>query len=347
MDGDSKAVLWAKQSDVPMHPASMSKLMTVSLLFDALRNGTVKMTDTFPVSEHAWRTGGASTESSTMFAELGSRIPVQDLIQGIVVVSGNDACIVVAEALAGSEPEFAEKMTARGKELGLKNSHFVNASGWPDPGQMMTAYDLALLARHIIYDFPEYYHFFSEKEYTWNGKTQPNRNQLLYRDPGVDGLKTGHTEISKYGITVSAKRGNTRLILVLNGLPSEKARTEEAERILDWGFRSFKTYKLFQANALVDNAAVWQGSSSEVPLVAANDINLLMTPEQRNTMKVSVVYNGPIAAPIAKGQKIGKLRVEADNLPPQEIPLVAGADVERLGVFGRAMDRLYHMVVGN
>jgi D-alanyl-D-alanine carboxypeptidase (penicillin-binding protein 5/6) len=346
IDGPTGAVLWEKDGDVRMHPASMSKLMTLSLLFDALKAGTVKMTDEFPISEHAWRAGGTTSGSSTMFAQVGSRIPVETLIQGIIVQSGNDACIAVAEALKGSEPEFAEAMTRRAKELGLTDSTFANATGWPDPNQMMSAHDLARLARHIIYDFPEYYHFFSEKEFTWNGITQHNRNPALFLDPTVDGLKTGHTEASGYGLVVSAKRGDERLILVLNGMPSEKARAEEGLRVLDWGFRSFKSYKLFAAGATVDKAQVFQGVYSQVPLVATKDVDVIMTPDQRKAMKVSVDYPAPVAAPIAAGQRIGTLRIEVPDKAPEEIPLVAGGNVDRLGIFGRAFATLHHMIFG-
>jgi len=346
MDAATGNVLWEKDGDVRMHPASMSKLMTVSLLFDALKAGTVKLTDEFPVSEHAWRSGGTTSGSSTMFAQVGTRIPVETLIQGIIVQSGNDACIVVAEALKGSEPEFAVAMTERAKELGLTDSTFANATGWPDPNQMMTAHDLARLARHIIHDFPEYYHYFSEKEFTWNGITQHNRNPALFLDPSVDGLKTGHTEASGYGLVVSAKRGDQRLILVLNGMPTEKARAEESVRVLDWGFRSFKSYQIFAKGAAVENAPVWQGTYAEVPLVAGSDISLIMTPDQRKGMKVTVSYSSPVKAPIAAGQRIGTLRIEAPDKPVQEIPLVAGANVDRLGIFGRAMNALKHMIFG-
>ncbi|MDR3498624.1 MAG: D-alanyl-D-alanine carboxypeptidase [Parvibaculum sp.] len=346
IDGPTGAVLWEKDGDVQMHPASMSKLMTLSLLFDALKAGTVKLTDEFPISEHAWRAGGTTSGSSTMFAQVGSRIPVETLIQGIIVQSGNDACIAVAEALKGSEPEFAIAMTKRGKELGLANSTFANATGWPDPNQMMTAHDLARLARHIIYDFPEYYHFFSEKEFTWNGITQHNRNPALFLDPSVDGLKTGHTEASGYGLVVSAKRGDERLILVLNGMPTEKARAEEAVRVLDWGFRSFKSYKLFAAGAAVDNAPVYQGVYSQVPLVATSDIDIIMTPDQRKEMKVSVSYSAPVVAPVAAGQRIGTLKIEIPDKPVQEVPLVAGGNVDRLGIFGRAFAAIHHMIFG-
>jgi D-alanyl-D-alanine carboxypeptidase (penicillin-binding protein 5/6) len=346
IDAATGAVLWEKDGDVQMHPASMSKLMTLSMLFDALKSGTVKLTDEFPISEHAWRAGGTTSGSSTMFAQVGSHIPVETLIQGIIVQSGNDACIAVAEALKGSEPEFANAMTARAKELGLTNSTFANSTGWPDPNQMMTAHDLARLARHIIYDFPEYYHYFSEKEFTWNGITQHNRNPALFLDSSVDGLKTGHTEASGYGLVVSAKRGDERLILVLNGMKSEKARAEESVRVLDWGFRSFKKYQLFAAGAVIDNAPVWQGTYSQVPLVAAGEVAMIMTPDQRKAMQVAVNYSAPVPAPISAGQRIGTLRVTAPDKPVQEVPLLAGANVEQLGVFGRAMSAIRHMIFG-
>lgn len=346
VDAETGAVLWEKGAETQMHPASMSKLMTLSMLFEALKAGTVKLDDTFPISEHAWRAGGAASGSSTMFAQVGTSIPVEILIQGIIVQSGNDACIAVAEALNGSEPEFAAAMTRRGKELGLTNSTFANSTGWPDPDQMMTSHDLARLAHHLIKDFPEYYHYFSEKEFTWNGITQHNRNPALFLDSSVDGLKTGHTEASGYGLVVSAKRGDQRLILVLNGLPSMKARSEESVRVLDWGFRSFKSYKLFAANAVVENAPVWQGTYAQVPLISTSDVTLIMTPEQRKAMQVSIVYDAPIAAPIAAGQRVGTLRIAVPEKTTQELPLVAGANVEQLGVFGRGMAALRHMIFG-
>lgn len=344
MDYQTGAVLWEKDADTRMHPASMSKLMTLEMLFHALKDGTVKLDDKFTVSEHAWKTGGAASGSSTMFAKVGSKIPVEDLIQGIIVQSGNDACIAVAEALKGSESAFADAATERAKEIGLKNSSFANATGWPNPDHMMTAHDLARLARHIIKDYPEYYHYFAEKVFTWNGITQHNRNPALYLDKTVDGLKTGHTEQSGYGLVVSAKRDGERLIAVLNGMPSEKARAEEGIRVIDWGFRSFRHYKLFAANTPVENAPVFQGSYAKVPLVSTDDIDVIMSPEQRRKMTVKAVYSTPIAAPVKAGQRLGTLRVEAPGLPTREFPLVAGADVERLGIFGRAMDSLKTMI---
>lgn len=347
MDYESGTVLWGKKPDEQMHPASMSKLMTLEMLFHALENGSVTMDDEFKVSEHAWRAGGAASGSSTMFADLNSTIPVHAILRGIIVQSGNDACIATAEALSGSEPAFAAAMTERAKEIGLTNSNFENATGWPNPDHLMTARDLAVLARHLIKDYPQYYPIFKETDFTWNGIKQGNRNPALYLDPSVDGLKTGHTEASGYGLVASAERKGQRLILVLNGLPSEKARADESVRLLDWGFRSFKHYKLFAAGTPVDNAPVWQGTYDEVPLVSKSDIDIIMSPEQRKDMKVTVVYDTPIAAPIEAGQRIGTLRVEASEMPVREYPLVAGGAVERQGIFGRAIGSLRHMLIGS
>ena len=347
MDYESGTVLWGKKPDEQMHPASMSKLMTLEMLFHALENGSVTMDDEFKVSEHAWRAGGAASGSSTMFADLNSTIPVHAILRGIIVQSGNDACIATAEALFGSESAFAAAMTERAKEIGLTNSNFENATGWPNPDHLMTARDLAVLARHLIKDYPQYYPIFKETDFTWNGIKQGNRNPALYLDPSVDGLKTGHTEASGYGLVASAERKGQRLILVLNGLPSEKARADESVRLLDWGFRSFKHYKLFAAGTPVDNAPVWQGTYDEVPLVSKSDIDIIMSPEQRKDMKVTVVYDTPIAAPIEAGQRIGTLRVEASEMPVREYPLVAGGAVERQGIFGRAIGSLKHMLLGS
>lgn len=347
MDYETGAVLWGKNADEPMYPSSMSKLMTLEMLFNALRDGTVSLEDEFRISEYAWRVGGAASGSSTMFAELNSNVPVDAIMRSIIIQSGNDACIATAEALSGSESAFAEAMNERAKELGMMNSHFVNSTGWPHSDHIMTAYDLGLLSRHLIMDFPEYYPIFRETEFTWNGIRQGNRNPGLYLDPTIDGLKTGHTQAAGYGLVASAKRGNQRLILVVNGLPSEKARADETVKLMDWGFRSFKRYDLFAAGAVVENAPVWQGTYDEVPLVSKKDINVIISPQQRRDMKVTVVYQTPITAPIAVGQEIGALRIEVPGIPVQEHPLVAGGAVERQGIFGRAMGALKHMILGS
>jgi D-alanyl-D-alanine carboxypeptidase (penicillin-binding protein 5/6) len=347
MDYDTGTVLWGKNVDEEMYPASMSKLMTLEMLFNALREGTVSMDDEFRISEYAWRAGGAASGSSTMFADLNSYVPVHAILRGIIVQSGNDACIATAEALAGSESAFAEAMNERAKKLGLNNSHFVNSTGWPHPDHVTTARDLALLARHLIKDFPEYYPMFRELEFTWNGIRQGNRNPALYLDPTVDGLKTGHTQVSGYGLVASAQRRGQRLILVINGLQSEKARADESAKLLDWGFRSFKRYDLFKAGTPIENAPVWQGTYEQVPLVAKSDISVLMSPQQRKDMKVTVAYNTPIIAPVAAGQEVGVLKIEAPDMPPQEHKLYAGGDVARQGIFARALSGLKHMILGD
>lgn len=347
MDYDTGAVLWGKNVDEQMYPSSMSKLMTLEMLFNAIREGTVSLDDEFRISEYAWRVGGAASGSSTMFADLNSNVPVDAILHSIIIQSGNDACIATAEALSGSESAFAEAMNERAKELGMNNSHFVNSTGWPHPEHVTTPYDLGLLARHLIKDFPEYYPIFRQTEFTWNGIRQANRNPGLYLDPTIDGLKTGHTQAAGYGLVASAKRGDQRLILVINGLSSEKARADETVKLIDWGLRSFKKYKLFDAGAVVDTAPVWQGTYDEVPLVSTSDIQIIISPQQRKDMKVSVVYQAPVAAPVALGQEIGKLRVEVPGAPAQEYPLVAGGAVERKGIFGRAIGALKHMILGS
>jgi len=340
------AVLFEKNADEKRTPASQSKMMTVYMLFDRLRDGSLSLDDTFPVSENAWRRGGAKSGSSTMFLEPGKRVRVEDLIRGIVVQSGNDACIVTAEGLASSEAAFADQMTERGREMGLENSTFKNSTGWPDEGHLMTARDLATLARRTIEDFPNYYHYYSEKEFTYNGIRQTNRNPLLYKNMGADGLKTGHTQSSGYGLTSSALRGDRRLILVLMGLPSKKDRARESERLLEWGFREFNNYAFFKAGETVTKADVWLGQLASVPLVIDKDLTLTMPRKARRKMKVTVNYTGPIAAPVKMGAVIATLMITAPDRDPITIPLKAGADVKRLGLLGRLGAALNYILWG-
>src|SRR6201996_9539093 len=293
MDGQTGQVLWQKDGLVPMPPASMSKLMTIELLFQRLKDGRVKLTDTFPVSQRAW-----STQGSKMFVVLGSRIPVEDLIRGIIIQSGNDACIVVAEALGGTVEGFVDTMNKRAKQLGLQQSTFVNPDGLPDPpGQLMSALDLAKLARHLINDYPQLYHYFSEREFTWHNIHQPNRDLVLDSLPGADGLKTGHTDAAGYGITISAKRGDQRLILVLNGLrfpqyhndyfPNIK-RAEEAGRVMDLAFREFRSYPVLAANQIVGTVPVANGTAPTVQVTAAKPLNVTMQVDSHSGMKINV-----------------------------------------------------------
>jgi len=350
VDTTTNAVLMNKNGDAPMAPASMSKLMTLFMVFERLQDGRLSLDDKFYVSENAWRKGGAKTGGSTMFLEPSMRVRVEDLIRGIIVQSGNDACIVVAEALAGSEEAFAQEMTDKARELGMTGSTFKNATGWPDPKHRLTAHDLAFLAQLTAERFPEYYHYYSEQSFVFNGIKQSNRNPLIYKDMGADGLKTGHTQESGYGLTASAVRKDggkdRRLILVVNGLPSKKMRSSESERLLEWGFREFGNYALFKAGDVVTDASVWLGKKASVPLIIENDLTLTLPKRSRREMKVKVSFEGPVPAPLQKGQRIGTLSITAPDVTTIEIPLLAGEAVEQLGLVGRLGAALDYILWG-
>ena len=341
LDYATGMTLMEKNADERMHPSSMSKLMTLYVLFERLADGRLNMNDTFSVSEKAWRMGG-----SKMFVEVGTQVRVEDLIRGIIVQSGNDACIVVAEGISGSEEAFANLLNEKAVALGMTNSHFVNASGWPDDDHLTTVRDLATLARHLITDFPQYYHFFDEKSFTYSDIKQGNRNPLLYTNIGADGLKTGHTEAGGFGLVASAERDGQRLILVVNGLESVTQRARESERLLQWAFREFGRYSLFKAGETVDDAGVWLGKSPTVPLVIEQPLDVVMARKSRKDMKIKVVYDGPVPAPIEQGQAIGVVRVEAPDFTTVERPLVAGAAVPQLGMFGRINAAVEHLLFG-
>lgn len=347
IDMDTGALLLDKNADTPMPPASMSKLMTLYMVFERLRDGRLSLEDRLPVSERAWRLGGAKTGGSTMFLEPRMRPTVEELIRGIIVQSGNDACIVVAEGLMGSEDAFADEMNMRAEELGMTGSTFRNATGWPHPEHRMTPRDLATLAVSTIHEFPEYYHYYAETEFTYNGIRQTNRNPLIYKNMGADGLKTGHTEESGYGLVSSAKRGDRRLVLVVNGLTSKKERGSESERLLEWGFREFGNYRLFEAGETVDEAPTWLGTQPMLPLVIEEDVHLTLPKKSRRKMKVKVNYTSPIAAPIMKGQQVATVTISAPDVDTIEFPLVAGADVHQLGLVGRLGAALNHILWGS
>lgn len=330
MDFDTGAVLLDKEGNTLTEPASMTKMMTVHMLFKHLKDGSVSMDDTFHVSEKAWRKGG-----SKMFVEVNSNVSVSDLLHGIIVQSGNDAAIVVAEGLAGTEEAFADEMTEEARAIGMTKSVFKNATGWPAEGHLVTVHDLAILARDTIRNFPELYELYAVKEFTYNGIRQPNRNPLLGTSAGVDGLKTGHTEAAGYGLTASAERDGRRLIIVVNGLNSVRERRTESQKLLDWGFREFDNYDLFAQGETVSAANVWLGAESKVDLVADKDILLTLPRSASRDMKVSVVYEGPIPAPIAQGDQIATLKVEVPDQDAIEFPLYAAHDVGRLGFVGR------------
>jgi len=346
-DFTTGTVLFEKNADERMPPSSMSKIMTAYVVFQALKKGDLRMDDLLTVSERAWRIQG-----SKMFVPLGERVKVEDLLRGMIIQSGNDACIVLAEGIAGSEEGFAERMNLSAKQIGLTGSNFRNASGWPDPQHYMTARDLMILARRLIADFPEYYKFYSEKEFTY-GKDekgtpirQGNRNPLLYKNTGADGIKTGHTDEAGYGLTASATREGRRVITVMNGWQSMRIRAEESERLMDWAFREFGTYTVFKAGQPVDKAEVWLGEQQQVALVVGEDAAITMPRRLRPQLEAKVMFDAPVPAPVTKGQRVGSVVITVPERPPVEIPLVADADVERLGFAGRIAATLSHYIFG-
>ncbi len=345
LDYRTGAVMLDKNSDELMAPSSMSKLMTAYLVFEKLKEGSWKMEDRLPVSESAWqrhyKSGG-----SLMFLPVGSSAKVGDLIRGVIIQSGNDACSVLAEAHSGTEEAFAEFATRRARDLGMRNTSLRNASGWPDPEHLTTARDLSILARRLIADFPEYFPIYSEREFVFNGIRQGNRNPLLYGVQGADGLKTGHTDIAGYGLVGTVKRGERRIIMVINGLKSMKDRAEESQRLIEWAFREFENYALFKVGDVVSDAEVWLGEQATVPLVAAERLDVTMPRRARQNMKVTAVYTGPVSAPIRRGEVIGKLVITAPGVQTVELPLAAGADVARLGMMGRLGTALRHILWG-
>jgi D-alanyl-D-alanine carboxypeptidase (penicillin-binding protein 5/6) len=338
---ETGTVLLDKLADEHMPPASMSKIMTAYMVFDMLKQGRAKVEDELPVSERAWRLQG-----SKMFVPIGGRIKIDDLLKGVIIQSGNDACLVLAEGLAGSEEAFVEMMNQKATQIGLKDSHFANVDGLPSPDHWMTARDLATLSIRTIQDFPEYYHYYSQMEFEFNNIKQGNRNPLLYKGGGADGLKTGHTEEAGYSLTASVKRENRRIVLVLGGLPTMKARAQESERLIEWAFREFNDYKLFAVGDKVEDAEVWLGAEPKVALTVARDLVVTLPRRTRKEMKVTVEYDRPIPAPIAKGQPLGKVIVTAPDVPPAELPLVAAASVDRMDAIGRIATLAGYLVWG-
>ena len=340
IDMSTGTVLLEHNADQRMPTASMSKIMTMYMVFEAIEQGRLSLDDRLPVSERAWRKGG-----SKMFVEVGDQIRVEDLIRGVIVQSGNDASIVFAEALAGTEEAFARLMTERAHDLGLNHSNFANATGWPDPSHYSTAADLALLAQHLITEFPQFYHYYSELEFTYAGITQANRNPLLYQNVGADGLKTGHTNEAGYGLTASARQGDRRLVMVINGLSSARARSDEAVRLMNWGFREFETRTLFEAGEVVDRAEVWLGDRDTVPLVLAEDLAVTVRRTDADEVDLRVRLAEPMPAPIAMGDTVATLVVDIPGLPERTVPLFAGADVDRQGFAGRVLTQARQLVI--
>jgi len=341
IDMTTDSIILEKDADVPMPPASMSKLMTIFMVFERLKSGKLSLNDRFLVSRKAWRKGG-----SKMFVMVNTRVSVEELLRGIIIQSGNDACVVIAEGISGSEDAFAMLMTRRAKEIGLANSSFKNATGWPAEGHYMSARDIATLSIKLIRDFPEYYSIFAETEYTYGGIRQGNRNPLLYKGFGADGLKTGHTEASGYGLASSVERNGRRLVLVVNGLGSMRARSSESARLMDWGFRETASYALFKKGEEVDTADIWLGEAPQVKLLAGSDLVLTMPRSARRDMKVKAIYRNPVQAPVAAGAAIGRVQIVSPGRKTVEIPLVAANAVERLGPSGRIGAAVQYLIWG-
>ena len=333
IDYNTGIVLLEKNADQAMPPASMSKLMTLNMVFEALDDGRLSMDDKLPVSEHAMSYGG-----STMFLNTRDKVRVEDLIRGVIVLSGNDACAVLAEALSGSETEFARAMTVRAKQLGMTQSSFGNSNGWPHPNQKMSARDLATLATRLIRDFPHYYGFFSEREFTFDNRSPANRfnrNPLLKLDIGADGLKTGHTAEAGYGVVGSATRNGRRIVLMISGLSSDEERAREAEKLVNWAFRQFLEKKILEAGEEAGEIDVWLGKADKVGLEIANDVDLLLPIEALSGLKGEIQLREPVEAPIEKGQVMGRMVIEVPKMPSVEVDILASDSVERSGLMSR------------
>jgi len=341
VDPQTSTVMLFKDAEQPMAPSSMSKMMTIYIIFEELAAGRLKLDSRFRVSERARAMGG-----SRMFLELGSEVTVEDLIRGIIILSGNDACVVVAEGLSGSEESFAERMTKRARELVMSKSVFKNSSGWPADGQYTTARDLAVLSWRTIEDFPKLYRYYAETSWTYNNIRQENRNRLLKTTPGTDGLKTGHTEEGGYGQATSAIRDGRRLVLVVNGLASMAERAQETSRLMEWGYREFTNTTIFRAGDTVVDAPVWLGAQDKVPLVVTRAVQITAPTGQTVSPRVVARFDGPLAAPIAKGSKVGTAVVTLPDGRTIEYPLETGAEVARMGVLGRVTTLIRHYMFG-
>ena len=346
IDAENGAILFERDPDKLIFPASLAKLMTTEYVFHELKEGRIKLTDEYVVSENAWRKGGAPSHGSTMYAALHSKISVDDLLHGVIIHSANDACIVLAEAIAGNESEFAAKLTERARAIGLTKSTFANSNGLPDPGTQVTTRELGLLARHIIREYPEYYPIYGQRDFTWNKIRQPNRNPLLGTVDGADGMKTGFTKEAGYGLVGSAVQNGLRLVVVVNGLPSAKERADEGKKLLEWGFRTFEQRILFAEGQNIGTAKVFGGADSKVPLVAASQVRVMMPKSGGDKLVARIVYNGPIPAPIEQGQGIGVLKVWRNDSVILEMPLKAAESVGKGNLSQRAFDAVSELMIG-
>lgn len=342
IDMGTGMTLLEKDADAKMPTSSMSKVMTAYMVFDALKQGSVKMDTMFPISEKSWQKGG-----SKMFVEVGTRVSVENLLKGLIIQSGNDAAIALAEGLTGDEDTFALAMTTRAHQLGMKDTNLKNASGWPDPDHYSTARDLSNLAQHLIVDYPHEYSLYAIKEFTYGGITQPNRNPLLYRDMGVDGIKTGHTDAGGYGLMASGEVNNRRVVMVVNGLESEKARANELARLMSWALNSFENIDLIHLGQIVENAPTSHAKLDTIPLTVNREVSVSVLKGQKDTIKIEVDYASPIKAPINKGDNVGTINITIPNIGEFKVPLVAAETLEKAGFFGMAVQNIKSFISGN
>jgi len=345
IDGENGSVLFERDSDRMIFPASLAKLMTAEYVFHELKEGRIKLTDEYMVSENAWRKGGAPSHGSTMFAAIYTRIPVDDLLHGMIIQSANDACIVLAEALAGNETAFGAKLTQRARQIGLEKSVFTNSNGLPDPGEQMTTRELAMLSRHIIRTYPEFYPLFAQPDYTWNKIRQQNRNPLLGMVTGADGLKTGFTKEAGYGLVGSAVQNGLRLIVVVNGVSTAKERADEAKKLLEWGFRNFEQRVLFAEGQTIGTAKVYGGASGRVPLVANGEVRVMLPKTGAEKLIARIVYQGPVPAPVVEGTPIGNIKVWRHDSLILTMPLKAAESVGKGNMPQRAFDAVTEMII--
>jgi D-alanyl-D-alanine carboxypeptidase (penicillin-binding protein 5/6) len=346
IEATSGSVLFEKNADELRAPSSMMKLMTAEVVFHAVKQGDIKLTDEYRVSENAWRKGGAPAGGSTMFAALNSKVSVDDLLHGAIIQSGNDSCMVLAEGMAGNERAFADMMTKRARELGLARSTFANSNGLPDPGNKMTVRELATLARYIIQTYPEFYKLFGEKEFTWNKIKQSNRNPLLNSLEGADGLKTGFTKEGGYGMVGSAVQNDVRLIVAINGLEDPDDRATEAKKMLEWGFRNFEVRTVFAENQTIGYAKVFGGDSRSVALASQEPVNVMVQKNGNDKLVARIVYSGPVRAPIEAGQKVGAIRVWRGGNIAVETPVYATEAIGRGSTIRRAVDGVTELAIG-
>jgi len=345
IEAENGSVLFERSADELIFPASLGKLMTAEYVFNEIKQGRVKLTDEYPVSENAWRKGGAPSHGSTMFAALHSRISVDDLLHGMIIQSANDACIVLAEGLAGNEAEFGARLTKRARDIGLEKSVFTNSNGLPDPNEKVTTRELGLLARHIILQYPDFYKLFGQADFTWNKIRQPNRNPLLASTVGADGLKTGFTKDAGYGLVGSAVQDGLRMVVVVNGLKTAKERADEAKKLLEWGFRNFETRVLFAEGQTLGAAKLYGGEKGSVPLIPAAPVRIMVPKSGGEKLIARIVYSGPIAAPVTQGQQIGTLKIWRDANLVLQVPLKSTESVAKGTLSQRALDGASELMI--